>query len=96
MRRPFTNAFSLKPNPVLLGQYNTEAILRKHIEGFGVTVEYGTELVSLKQYPDHVDAVLVNKAGGTDKSETVACHWLVGSDGAKGMGSRPIAYSNPH
>ena len=69
---------------MLLGQYNTETILRKHIERFGVHVEYGTELVSLKQYEDHVDAVLVNKVDSADKTETVTCNWLVGADGAKG------------
>ena len=72
-----------KPNGVLLGQYNTEAILRKHIERLGGTVEYGTELRSFEQHPDHVDAVLMKKIGDTE--ETVAAHWLVGSDGAKGM-----------
>lgn len=76
---------------MLLGQYNSEAILRKHVERFGVTIEDGTELVGLKQYPDHVDAVLVNRVGGTEKTETVSCHWLVGADGAKGTGSRPNA-----
>ena len=74
-----------KPNGVLLGQYNTEAILRKHIERLGGTVEYGTELRSFEQHPDHVDAVLMKKIGDTEETEHVAAHWLVGSDGAKGM-----------
>ncbi|KZT68268.1 monooxygenase [Daedalea quercina L-15889] len=73
------------PNARFLGQYNTEAILRSHIERLGGTVEYGTELRSFEQHPDRVDATLVTKIGDTEKTETVACHYLVGSDGAKGV-----------
>ena len=75
---------SRKPNGMLLGQYNTEAILRKHIERLGGTVEYGTELRSFEQHPDHVDAVLVKTVGDMEETEHVTAHWLVGSDGAKG------------
>ena len=76
---------SRKPNGRLLGQYHTEAILRKHIERLGGTVEYGTELRSFEQHSDHVDAVLIRKVGSTEETEHVTAHWLVGSDGAKGI-----------
>lgn len=59
--------------------------MRSHIERFGGIVEYGTELRSFEQHADRVDATLVTKIGETEKTETVACHYLVGSDGAKGM-----------
>ena len=79
---------------VLLGQYNTEAILRKHIERLGGTVEYGTELRGLKQHSDFVEAELVTKVGdGTEKVETVTSHWLVGSDGGRSM--RPLVFCMP-
>ncbi|KZT68267.1 monooxygenase [Daedalea quercina L-15889] len=81
------------PNAKLLGQYNTEAILRSHIERLGGTVEYGTELHSFEQHPDRVDATLVTKIGDTEKTETVACHYLVGSDGAKGVVRRQLGLS---
>lgn len=73
---------------MVLGQYNTEAIPRKHIERLGVFVEYGTELSSLEQHLDHVHAVLIKKVDGKDETELVTCHWLVGADGAKGVNLR--------
>ena len=78
---------AVQAHGVLLGQYNTEAILRRHIERLGGTVEYGTELRSLKQHPDFVEAELVTKVGDTEKVETVTSHWLVGSDGGRSMRS---------
>ncbi|TFY54307.1 hypothetical protein EVJ58_g8943 [Rhodofomes roseus] len=70
-------------NAKLLGQYNTEAILRSHIERLGGKVEYGTELRSFVQYPDRVEALLATKNGEAEKIETVVTHWLVGSDGGR-------------
>lgn len=67
---PSTHARSHKVNGVLLGQYNTEAILRRQIARLGGAVEYGTELRSLKQHPDFVEAGLVTKVGDTEKTET--------------------------
>ena len=72
-------------NSALLGQYNTEAILRKHFERLGGTVEYGTALTTFEQYPDRVDAVLTKKVGDSEEMEKVSCHFLVGADGAKGQ-----------
>ena len=75
----------MKGSPLLLGQYNTEAILRRHIERFGGTVEYSTELRTFTQHPDRVEAVLATKVGDKERLETVSCHWLVGSDGTRGI-----------
>ncbi|EPS95859.1 hypothetical protein FOMPIDRAFT_142547 [Fomitopsis schrenkii] len=80
-------------NPLLLGQYNTEAILRKHIERLGGVVEYGTELRSFTQHADSVEAVVATKAGDAEKLETVFCHWLVGSDGTKGVVRKQLGLS---
>lgn len=82
-----------KPNSRLLGQYNTEAILRSHIERLGGKVEYGTELRSFEQHPDRVDAVLVTKDGDTEKTETVAAHYLAGADGARGIVRKQLGLS---
>lgn len=68
----------------VLGQYNTEAILREHIERLGGSVEFGTELRSFEQRHDRVDAVLVTQVEGGEMTESVACHWLVGADGPEG------------
>lgn len=68
----------------MLGQYNTEAILRKHIQQLGGVVEYSTELHSFTQNAESVQAVVAAKVGDTKRLETVSCNWLVGADGARG------------
>ncbi|TFY56076.1 hypothetical protein EVJ58_g7861 [Rhodofomes roseus] len=80
-------------NAKMLGQYNTEAILRSHIERLGGSVEYGTELRSFVQHPDRVEAVLATKDGETEKTETVVAHWIVGSDGARGVVRKQLGLS---
>ncbi|KAH9912701.1 FAD binding domain-containing protein [Fomitopsis serialis] len=80
-------------NASLLGQYNTEAILRAHIERLGGTVEYGTELRSFEQHPNHVEATLVTKNGEKEKTETLTSHWLVGTDGARGIVRKQLGLS---
>ena len=74
----------------VLAQYNTEAILREHIERLGGTVEYGTMLRSFEQRPDRVDAMLVTQNEGTEQTESVVCHWLVGADGPEGTVTHPL------
>ncbi|OCH84474.1 hypothetical protein OBBRIDRAFT_741568, partial [Obba rivulosa] len=92
--REVVKEFSLKgetePTPAIpywytlvIGQEHTEAILRSHLAKLGCHVELGAELISFEQHPDHV-VVQVRKV--QDSSiETVTCHWLVGTDGAKGI-----------
>ncbi|KZT65328.1 monooxygenase [Daedalea quercina L-15889] len=80
-------------NVMLLGQYNTEAILRSHIERLGGTVEYGTELRRFENYSDRVEATLVRRDGESEETETVACHYLVGADGAKGVVRKQLGLS---
>ncbi|KZT74558.1 hypothetical protein DAEQUDRAFT_720739 [Daedalea quercina L-15889] len=81
------------PTSVLLGQYNTEAILRSHIERLGGTIEYGTELRSFEQHADRVDATLVTSTGGTEKTEMVPYHYVVGTDGAKSAVRKRLGFS---
>lgn len=76
--------YSLQPNALLLSQERTEAILRSHLEKQGCHVELCTELRSFEQHTDHVIASLVRKDGNEEYSETVVCHWLAGTDGARG------------
>ncbi|CCM03923.1 uncharacterized protein FIBRA_06075 [Fibroporia radiculosa] len=73
------------PNPFGIGQENTENILRSHLEKYGHDVELETELQSLEQHPDHVTAHLVKKIGTEEITETITCHWLVGTDGGRGI-----------
>ncbi|AHH19231.1 putative pentachlorophenol 4-monooxygenase PcpB [Nocardia nova SH22a] len=65
------------PNPRMLGQSDTEGLLRKRLADFGVTVEFGTALADFTQDQHGVTAT-VTTAGGT---ETVRSDYLVGADG---------------
>lgn len=62
------------PNAWVLGQSQTEAILRNRLEEFGVHVELGTELVSFTQ---DSDGVTVHLSTG----EISRASYLVGADG---------------
>ncbi|MGW0326186.1 FAD-dependent monooxygenase [Nocardia sp. NPDC003183] len=65
------------PNTWVLGQSDTEAILRARLAELGVTVEFATALVEFTQDDAGVTAML--QRGGT--SETVRASYLVGADG---------------
>ncbi|MFE9789177.1 FAD-dependent monooxygenase [Nocardia salmonicida] len=65
------------PNAWVLGQSDTEAILRARLDELGVTVEFGTALVDFIQDDTGVTAIL--HRDGTP--ETVRASYLVGADG---------------
>ncbi|KAA8885796.1 3-(3-hydroxyphenyl)propionate hydroxylase [Nocardia colli] len=67
------------PNPWLLGQSGTEAILRERLAEFGVRVELGTALAGFEQDATGVTATLTRD--GT--AETVRVDYLVGADGGR-------------
>ncbi|KAH9910479.1 monooxygenase [Fomitopsis serialis] len=73
------------PNGVHLGQENSEAILRAHLAKYDCSVELGTALRDFEQHTDHVVAHIVKKDGEIEKTETVTCHFLVGTDGGRGV-----------
>ncbi|MFD3745715.1 FAD-dependent monooxygenase [Nocardia sp. NPDC058633] len=61
-----------------LPQYETERILRQHLESLGTRVERGIRLVGFTQDEDGVDAVLAGPQG----EHMVRARYLVGCDGA--------------
>ncbi|MFC9872079.1 FAD-dependent monooxygenase [Nocardia salmonicida] len=65
------------PNAWVLGQSDTEAILRARLAELGVTVEFGTALVDFTQDGTGVTATL--HRDGTP--ETVRASYLIGADG---------------
>ncbi|WP_067889769.1 FAD-dependent monooxygenase [Nocardia vaccinii] len=67
------------PNPWMLGQSDTEAILRARLAEFGVRVELSTALVTFTQDADGVTAILAGPGG----SERVPADYLVGADGGR-------------
>ncbi|MBF6211432.1 FAD-dependent monooxygenase [Nocardia puris] len=62
------------PNPLVLGQSDTEAVLRDRLAEYGVEVELGTEVVGVEQ---DTEGVTVTLAHGGD----VRARYLVGADG---------------
>ncbi|GAA2499426.1 FAD-dependent monooxygenase [Nocardia seriolae] len=67
------------PNPWVLAQADTEAVLRDRLAEFGVRVESGTALAEFEADADGVSATLEH-AGAT---ETVRVAYLVGADGGR-------------
>lgn len=62
-----------------LPQYATERVMTEHLSSFGVTIERGSELVSLAQDGDGI-AVTISKADGS--TEEARFNYVVGCDGA--------------
>ncbi|KIJ65140.1 hypothetical protein HYDPIDRAFT_153117 [Hydnomerulius pinastri MD-312] len=69
---------------MLLGQDIMEGILREHLAKYGVDVEMGTELRTLKQHGAGVDVELVKPLGG-EQEEKTSVEWVIGADGARGV-----------
>ena len=74
----------VKPNGIIHGQNHTEAVLRSHLERYGVQVERATELRSFEQHHDHVNARVVKMTDNGEVEEFVRAKWMVGADGARG------------
>ncbi|KAF9507423.1 hypothetical protein BS47DRAFT_1398613 [Hydnum rufescens UP504] len=74
----FLLAFSSspQPNPGILGQSNTGAILRSHLSQLGVIVELGTQLVDFTQDAHKVTAnPLIRDKSGSSENETMEVDW---------------------
>ncbi|TFY60899.1 hypothetical protein EVJ58_g4853 [Rhodofomes roseus] len=71
------------PNPIILGQGYTQAILRSHLEKYGCVVETDTELGEFKQTSEDIVATLVKRQDGKEVAETAHFRWLVGADGGR-------------
>ncbi|KAJ7503274.1 FAD binding domain-containing protein [Mycena galericulata] len=85
----FYMAPRLEPTPscphlslLCIGQNHLESVLREALRKTSCEVEFGTELVSLAQDADGVDATIIKKNG---KEEVQRYDFLVGTDGARGV-----------
>ena len=70
---------------MFLGQPRIEAILRSHLEKYGCSVEFATEVQSFEDDGDRVLAKIVKKRDGEEVPETFEASYLIGADGAKGV-----------
>ncbi|HVW44474.1 MAG TPA: FAD-dependent monooxygenase [Amycolatopsis sp.] len=66
------------PNPCMLGQSQTEAILRARLAEFGIAVELGAGLTGFEQDDEGVTATL-------STGEVVRADYLVGADGGASL-----------
>lgn len=66
-----------------MAQYHTEAVFRAHLEKYGCAVEFGTELVGLKQSDDYVEATIKKRVGDKEELETQSFRWVIGADGGR-------------
>jgi len=62
-----------------LPQWQTEAILTEHLNGFGVFVERGTTVLSIEENPDALDVRLRGPGG---EIETASFRYVLGAGGA--------------
>ncbi len=69
-----------------LPQWRTEAILRDHLDGLGVAVEFGAEVTSIEDDPDGVRVTL--DTGG--RIETVTAAYLLGAGGGHSVTRRSM------
>jgi 2-polyprenyl-6-methoxyphenol hydroxylase-like FAD-dependent oxidoreductase len=68
------------PYVLMLGQDDNERILGAHLEGFGIAIQWNTELVSLEQQPSGVVATLKKPDGSFAKVEA---RYVAGCDGGR-------------
>ncbi|OCH83686.1 hypothetical protein OBBRIDRAFT_742838, partial [Obba rivulosa] len=81
------------PRATSLGQDKTEAILRVHLSKYNCHVKLNTELLGFEQYPDRASARIAKHSDDGDIEETVECHYLVGTDGGKGIVRKQLGLS---
>ncbi len=68
------------PFILILGQDDNERIMGDRLRDWGMSVQWNTELVGLKQEPGHVSATLKLPDGTTRK---ITAAWVAGCDGAR-------------
>jgi len=71
---------SLFPQPRILPQNDTEALLLEHLTAKGRSVERGVQLIDLKEAADHVAATLTHPDGAEEIAEF---SYMAGCDGAR-------------
>lgn len=70
------------PHPIILGQNVTEHILQDHASSLGITVEWQTEAIAVRQQVDRVEVTLRHADG---QEETVTAQYVLGADGTRSI-----------
>ncbi|MFE7506728.1 FAD-dependent monooxygenase [Promicromonospora sp. NPDC057488] len=69
------------PNTLLVGQYDTDAALRRRVEALGGRIELGTRLTTLDQHDDGADDRVTATVESPRGTEHIRARYLVGADG---------------
>src|SRR4051794_12341055 len=80
-----TESMAMSPTtPACVPQDHLETVLRDHLRTLpGVELQFGVDVVDVRQGPDGCQVVLGDKATGA--SRTVAARHVIGADGARGI-----------
>lgn len=70
---------------IVLGQWKHQAVLRKHVEALGGTVELSSALISFKQEAEYVTADIAKTTNGKTVIEQSKFKYLIGADGGHSM-----------
>ncbi|KAL1719974.1 FAD binding domain-containing protein [Schizophyllum commune] len=73
------------PNALQFGQSRHEELIRSHLKRYGITVEFGTELLDFTQDEDkvHVRLAIAKNDGSNNSIEEFDVNFLVGADGGR-------------
>ncbi|KAF7366425.1 FAD-binding-3 domain-containing protein [Mycena sanguinolenta] len=82
------------PNGHVVPQDVHEEVLRAYLRDLGCSVELGSQLLSLEQFPDSVVARIVKTdADGNQIEEDTRFDWLIGTDGARSIVRKQLGLS---
>lgn len=77
--------------PLMLPQNLTEGVLRERLAEFGVTVEFGRELIGFEEKEQAVEVTIKSHAG----SEVLRASYLVGADGGSSFVRKSLGIGFP-
>ncbi|KAF7350749.1 FAD-binding-3 domain-containing protein [Mycena sanguinolenta] len=81
------------PNAHVVPQDVHEAVLRAYLRELGCSIELGSQLLSLEQFPDSVVARIVKTDADGKQVEDTRFDWLVGTDGARSTVRKQLGLS---
>lgn len=79
------------PQSLMIPQWRTETLLRARLAELGGRVEFGVEFTDLVEVDGSVRARVI----ADDVEQTIACTWLVGTDGARSAVRKQLGIGYP-
>lgn len=88
---PESRAGEPYPQSLMIPQWRTEVLLRTRLAELGGRTEFGVEFVDLVE----VDGLLRARVIADGEEQTIACTWLVGTDGARSAVRKQLGIGYP-